>query len=156
ALPLSLREFAGYRQDLIIGASLQVSAPWGQYDSSRVVNIGTNRWTFKPEIGISKAIEAWTLEVAGAATLFTENRDFYGGSVRSQQPLYSLQGHAIYNFPAGVWGSLGATYFAGGRTHLNGVLGTDLQQNWRVGGTLALPIDIHDSVKLYVSRGVSA
>ena len=48
--------------DLIVGASLQVSAPFGQYDNDRLVNIGTNRWSFKPESGISKALCQWTLE----------------------------------------------------------------------------------------------
>jgi hypothetical protein len=153
---LSLKDFANYHQDLIIGASLQVWAPWGQYDSSRLVNIGTNRWIFKPEVGISKAMGPWTLELMAATTLFTDNRDFYGGNTRSQAPLYSAQGHAIYNFASGIWGSVDATYFAGGRSTLNGTLSNDLQQNWRVGGTLALPVDVHDSIKFYASKGVSA
>ena len=65
---LRLKEFVDYKQDLIIGASLQVSAPTGQYDDSRLVNIGTNRWSFKPEVGVSKTLGPWTLEVAAAAT----------------------------------------------------------------------------------------
>jgi len=153
---MSLAEFAGYRQDVIVGVSLQVTAPWGQYDRSRVVNIGTNRWSFKPQVGVSKAIGPWTLELTAAVTLFTDNRDFYGGNTRSQDPLYAVQGHAIYNFSSGIWGSLDATYFSGGRTTLNGTLGNDLQQNWRVGATLALPIDVRNSVKFYASSGVSA
>jgi len=153
---LSLPEFASYRQDLIIGASLRVFAPWGQYDPSRLVNIGTNRWAFKPEIGISKAIGPWTLEITAGATLYTDNNDFYGGNQRSQDPLYSFQGHAIYSFSNGIWGSLDATYFAGGRSTLNGALSSDLQQNWRFGGTLAFPVDLHNSIKLYASNGVLA
>ena len=153
---LTLKEFQDYQQDLIIGASLQVWAPWGQYDDSRVVNIGANRWAFKPQIGLSKAIGQWTLELTGAATLYTDNQDFYGGNTRSQDPLYSIQAHAIYNFPSGIWGSIDATYFAGGRSTLNGVLDNDLQQNWRGGGTLAFPVDVRNSVKFYASRGVSA
>ena len=77
---LSLKEFAGREQDLVIGASLRVSAPWSQYDSARLVNIGTNRWSFKPEIGISKTVGPWTLEATAAATIYTDNTDFYGGS----------------------------------------------------------------------------
>ncbi len=153
---LTLHEFRNYEQDLIVGASLQVSVPSSQYDASRIVNIGTNRWSFKPELGISKAIGQWTVESQVAATLFTNNRDFYAGNTRSQDPIYSLQGHAIYAFRSGIWVSLDATYFTGGRTTLNGVLGSDLQQNWRVGGTLAFPVDVHNSVKLYASNGVSA
>ncbi|HQR12668.1 MAG TPA: transporter [Casimicrobiaceae bacterium] len=153
---LTLKEFADWEQDLIIGASLRVIPPWGQYDASRVVNIGTNRWSFKPEIGISKAVGPWTLELQAAATIFTDNTDFYGGNRRSQDPIYSLQGHVIYGFRNGIWTSVDATYFAGGRTTINGALNYDLQQNWRIGATLALPVDRWNSIKFYASSGVSA
>ena len=153
---LDLKEFAAFEQDLIVGASLQVSVPWGQYDPGKLVNIGTNRWFFKPEVGVSKAVGPWTLEAQAAVTFFTDNDEFFGGATRSQDPLYSLQGHAIYSFRSGVWASLDVTHFSGGRTTLGGVRGNDLQQNWRVGGTLAFPVDRLNSVKLYASSGVSA
>ena len=153
---LTLEEFKDFEQDLIIGASLQISAPAGQYDDSRLINIGNNRWSFKPEIGISQAMGQWTLELQAAATFFTDNDDFFGGSTRSQAPIYSLQGHAIYGFRSGIWASLDATYFTGGSTTLNGVESNDRQQNWRLGGTLALPVNIRNSVKFYASSGVSA
>lgn len=153
---LTLKEFAAWEQDVIIGASLQISVPWGQYDPSRIVNLSTHRWSFKPELGISKAAGPWTLEFTAAATWFTDNDEFYGGVTRAQDPLYSLQGHAIYSFTSGIWGSLDATYFAGGRTTIDGTLNNDLQQNWRLGTTLALPVDRLNSIKLYASHGVSA
>lgn len=153
---LTLKEFAKYQQDLIVGASLQVSAPLGQYDNSRVVNLGTNRWFFKPEIGVSKALGPWTLELAGAVTLFTDNPDFFKDRTRSQEPLYSLQGHLIYAFRSGIWASFDATYFTGGRTTLGDRLNDDLQRNWRLGTSLSLPLDIRNSIKLYASSGVSA
>lgn len=153
---LRLKEFASYRQDLIVGASLQVSVPLGQYDSTKVINLGSNRWFFKPEVGVSKAVGPWTLELTAAATFYTDNDDFYNGNRRKQDPLYSVQVHTIYGFSGGSWASLDVTYFTGGRTTLNGVLNSDLQQNWRVGGTFALPVDRHHSVKLYASSGVSS
>lgn len=153
---LTLKEFATWEQDLIIGASFRVVAPWGQYDESKLVNIGTNRWSFKPEIGISKAIGPWTAEFAAGATFYTVNDDFFQGSSLSQEPLYSPRGHVIYGFRSGIWASLDATYFVGGRTIVNDVLNSDLQQNWRVGGTLAFPLDRENSVKLYASSGVRA
>ena len=154
---LTLKEFKDYEQDLIVGASLQVSVPSGQFDPSKLVNIGTNRWFFKPEVGISQAVGPWTLEFQAAATFFTDNDDFFpGGNERSQDPIYSLQGHVIYGFRSGIWGSFDVTYFNGGRTTINGNLNEDLQQNWRVGGTLAFPVDVHNSIKLYASSGVSA
>ena len=153
---LTLKEFADWEQDLIIGASLRVIAPWSQYDDTKLVNIGTNRWSFKPEIGMSKAVGPWTFEITAAATFYTDNDDFFGGNALSQDPLYSLQGHVIYGFSSGIWASLDATYFTGGRTTLNGALNSDLQQNWRIGGTLALPVDRANSVKFYISSGVSS
>jgi len=153
---LGLKEFRSYEQDLIVGASLQVSAPASQYDPSRLVNIGTHRWSFKPELGVSKAAGPWTLELTAAATVYTDNKDFYGGSTRSQDPIYSTQAHLIYGLRSGVWASVDATYFAGGRSTLDGVLANDLQQNWRLGGTFAYPLDALNSVKLYASRGVSS
>jgi hypothetical protein len=153
---LTLKDFKNYEQDLIVGASLQVSAPSSQYDPSRVVNIGTNRWSFKPEVGISKALGPWTLEFQTAVTFFTDNTDFFGGNTRSQDPIYSMQGHAIYSFPSGIWGSLDVTYFIGGRTTLDGKRNDDLQENWRLGGTLAFPVDVHNSIKFYASSGISA
>ena len=153
---LTLKEFADWEQDVIVGVSLRVSPPLGQYDESRLVNIGTNRWSFKPEVGVSKAVGPWTLEVAAAAMFFTDNDDFFGGNALTQEPIYSLQGHLIYGFRSGIWVSVDATYFAGGRTTLNGNQNNDLQQNWRFGGTVAVPVDRANSVKIYLSTGLSA
>jgi hypothetical protein len=153
---LELKDFRSYKQDLIVGASLQVSAPLGQYDETRLINLGNNRWFVKPELGVSKALGQWTLEGKLAATIYTKNDDFFNGNTRKQDPIYSAQANAIYSFANGVWASLDATYYQGGRTTLNGERNFDLQKNWRVGGTLALPVDAQNSVKIQVSSGVSA
>jgi hypothetical protein len=153
---LTPQQFAAYHQDLVIGASLQVTAPLGQYDSTRLVNLGTNIWTFKPEFGVSKALGRWTLELQAAVTVFTDNTNFYNGNKRTQDALYQLQQHVIYSFNRGVWASLDATFYTGGRSTLNDTLSNDLQQNWRVGATLAMPINRYNSLKMYASDGVSA
>lgn len=153
---LALREFRGWKQDLIVGASLQVSPPLAQYDDNRVVNIGANRWTIKPEIGVSKAIGQWIVEGQAAVVFFTDNDDFFGGHTRSQAPIYTLQGHLIHGFASGTWFAFDATYFAGGRSEIDGELSNDLQQNWRVGGTLAIPMGRLHSLKFSASSGVSA
>ncbi len=152
---MGLKEFAAYEQDVIVGASLRVIAPAGQYDSKRVVNIGGNRWSFKPELGVSKAVGPWTVELSAAATIYTDNDDFNGGKTRSQDNIYTFQAHVIRSYSTGIWASLSGTYFAGGRTTIDGVRANDLQQNWRLGGTLSFPVDRWNSVKLYASSGVS-
>ncbi|MEJ2179276.1 MAG: transporter [Gammaproteobacteria bacterium] len=152
---LSVKEFNDFRQDTIVGFTFKLTAPWGEYDNDKLLNIGTNRWSFKPEFGVSQAIKRWTLEAAAAATFYTDNEDFDSGKTREQEPIYSLQGHVVYSFPKHIWLALSATYFAGGRTTIDGVTRDDLQQNWRTGFTLALPIDRHHSVKLFGNSGVS-
>jgi len=152
---LSMQEFANYQQDLIVGASVQVSAPIGQYDPSRLVNIGTNRWYIKPDIGISKALGAFTLELSGGVFFFTINHDYYGGGSFEQDPVYTTQAHITYSIGRGVWAALDATYDLGGRTKVNGVQNDDAMENSRFGATLALPLNRSYSIKLYASTGVS-
>ena len=90
---VSMAEFPTYQQDIIVGISLQVTAPLGQYDSSKLLNVGTNRWSVKPELGVSKAWGPLILEVIPAITFFTKNDDFFGGKTLEQDPIYSVQGH---------------------------------------------------------------
>ena len=152
---LSLREFAGYHQDLIIGVSLVVTAPSGQYYASKFVNIGTDRWSFAPALGFSKALGRWTLEGAPSVTFFTDNEEWLGTKSRHQDPLFSVQGHLIYNFNRKLWAALDSTYYTGGRTSVNGSLDNDLQRNSRWGGTLAASVTRQNSLKLYFSSGIT-
>lgn len=152
---LSLKEFAGYRQDTIIGASIQVSAPGGQYDPSRAVNIATNRWSFKPDIGISHALGALTVELSTGVTFYTTNDDYFGGKTLKQDPIYSAQLHVTYDFGGGVWGAVNGTYYMGGRTTVEGVRSDVVLGNSRLGATFALPVDRQNSIKLHASTGVS-
>jgi hypothetical protein len=150
-----VQEFPAYRQDLIIGASLQVSAPLGQYDKGKLVNIGNNRWYVKPDLGISKAWGDFTLELSTGLTFFTDNDDYFGGNVLEQDPVSTTQLHATYNFGKGIWAALSGTYDYGGRTTVSGVESDDLQKNLRMGVTLAVPINRNNSLKLYASTGIS-
>lgn len=153
ALPLS--GFKDYKQDLVVGASLQIYLPIGQYDPEKLVNIGTNRFSFKPELGISKTLGHVQLELTGGATFYTVNNDFFQGKTMSQDFIGSLQGHVNYTFKRGIWAAIDGTYYWGGSTSIDGVEGNNLQKNTRLGCTLALPVSLHQSLKLYFSTGVS-
>jgi hypothetical protein len=152
---LSLTEFSTYQQDTIIGAGIELSVPTGDYDADKLVNIGTNRWSVSPKLGISKALGPWTTEVSAAAAFYSENNDFFGGKSRKQDPIYSLQGHVIYSFGRGTWAAFTGTYLWGGKTTVDGVSGDDLQRNVRFGATLSFPLNRRQSLKLYASTGVS-
>jgi hypothetical protein len=152
---LSFEEFSDFQQDTIIGLTFKLTTPAGVYDNDKLLNIGTNRWSFKPEFGISQALGRWILEGAASVVFFSDNDDFDNGKTREQDAIYSVQGHVIYSFPGGVWASIGATYFTGGRTTIDGASNDDLQRNWRSGLTLTVPVDRKNSIKIFGNSGVS-
>jgi hypothetical protein len=151
---LSMKEFAAYKQNLIIGASLAVTAPGGQYTPEKLVNLGTNRWSFKPEIGISKAWGPLTTELAAGAYFFTDNNQPFQGDNLRQDPLYTAQGHLIYYFRPGIWAAFDANYYTGGLITKDGKSADNRMENWRVGGTLSFPVHKYHSIKLYGSTGI--
>ena len=113
---LSLQEFEKYQQDIIIGASVQVSAPLGQYDDDKLVNLGNNRWFVKPDLGISKAWGGLSLELSAGVYFFSKNDDFFGGKTLEQDPIYTAQAHVTYSFGRGIWAALSFNHDYGGRT----------------------------------------
>lgn len=154
---LTAREFArAARQPAIIGVSLAVAPPLGQYRRSQLINLGANRWSFKPEIGVSRALGRWTIEGYGGVFLFTTNEQFYtGASVRTQQPILSLQAHASYTLRPQLWAAFDATWYSGGTTSVDGAKKGDLQRNSRVGATLSLPFAQRQSLKISGSTGAT-
>jgi hypothetical protein len=152
---LSLDEFRDYKPDVIIGTSLEITPPLGQYDSDKLLNIGTNRWSFKPELGVSKTWGPVTLELASGVRFYTDNNDFLDGRTLEVSPVYSVQGHLIYSITPGIWLGLDGLYYTGARATIDGRKGESLE-NARIGLTLALPINRYNSVKLYGSTGVYA
>ena len=150
---LSLQEFENYQQDIIVGASVQVSAPLGQYDNDKLVNLGNNRWFIKPDIGISKAWGGLSLELSAGVYFFSKNDDFFGGKTLEQDPIYTAQAHVTYSFGRGIWAALSFNHDYGGRTTIDGVQSDDLQQNSQVALTLALPVNRNNSIKLYANTG---
>ncbi|SNS51961.1 hypothetical protein SAMN06295912_10865 [Sphingomonas laterariae] len=153
---LDMAAFRQYRQDFLVAASVQVAIPAGQYDSRRLINLGANRWSVKPEIGMSKTWGRWITEFSAAATFYGDNDDFNGGRTRSQDTLYAAQAHLVHALPSGPWIAADATYFTGGTTRIDSISDRNLQRNWRVGLTGALPVTRHFSIKANASTGVSA
>ena len=152
---LAPKEFATRKPETLIGASVVIVVPTGQYDPQRLVNPGSNRWAFKPEIGISKPINRWTFEVMGGAWLFTANDSFFGNSRRAQKPMASLQGGVIYTLRPRMWVSGNATFYTGGSTTLNGTANEDRQRNSRIGATFSMPLTKEQSVKVAWAKGVT-
>jgi hypothetical protein len=149
------QEFRKRKHKTIVGTSLVVVAPLGQYDPDLLINIGSNRWAFKPDIGISKPLRSWILELDLGGWFFTQNSNFFNGKTLDQAPIGSAQGHVSYTFRPGLWLALDGTYYTGGRTHVDGVRQLNLQQNSRLGVTLALPLTRWQSLKFAYDRGAT-
>ena len=148
-------EFARRKPTTIVGASVSIVIPTGQYDPQRLVNPGTNRLAFKPEIGISKPKGRWTFEAMAGTWLFVRNNSFFGNSRRTQKPLLSFQGSVIYTLRKRMWLAGNATYYTGGRTVIDGTENEDRQKNSRVGATFSFPLSQQQSLKASWAKGVT-
>jgi len=151
----TLKEFSKIPRQLVVGTSLTVIAPIGQYSPERLINLGTNRWAFKPEVALSyPPDERWLLDFYAGVWLFTDNVSFYpGNATRTQDPMVAFQAHVSYSLLPQTWAAFDLTYYAGGLTSVSGMSKADRQNNVRIGGTFLLPVGDRHSVKLSCSTG---
>jgi hypothetical protein len=158
---MKLPEFAKWKQKRLLGASVVVQVPTGQYDSRLLINVGTSRWAFKPELGYSDRHGNWLVDVYGGVWFFTKTAEFFshnsfvsGTQSKTQEPIEIMEAHLSYDFKPRLWVSLDGNFWYGGRISLNGVenRGT-LQRNSRIGATAAVPITKHQSLKFSYDRG---
>lgn len=152
---LTAERFAAYQQHTIIGTSLQVALPLGQYDEARLINLGAHRWSFRPEAAVSHRRGRWLLELAAGAWLFTENDDHFGGHSLAQQALYFLKGSAIYTFRRNLWVAANYGRATGGETSIDGAHRNDLQRNDRAGLTLGMPAGRATMLKVTYTSGLA-
>jgi hypothetical protein len=156
ARAMHIKEFLDYSPKTIIGVSVVVTAPTGQYDPNAAVNIGTDRWGFKPEVGVSRTVGKWSLESAAGVWLYTANNHYIGKSIRAQVPLGSFQAHIVRNLPRRSWVSLDGTFYTGGRTNVNGQDNANYQADVRLGVTYNLTLTPRQSIKINYFNGAYA
>ncbi|QOG04380.1 transporter [Flavobacterium sp. MDT1-60] len=149
---LEKSEFRKYEQKTILGVSLVTSFPTGKYYDDKRINIGTNRWGFKPEIGISKRFSHFYAEVYGGIWFYTDNNDFLGKKME-QKPTCSLQMHASYYFKNSMWVGFNTNWFVGGKTIIDGVSDAGKIDNWRIGTTFSTPIAKGQSIRFQYHVG---
>ena len=151
------KEMARWKQKRLLGVSLKVIAPTGQYSGAKLVNWGANRWGFKPELGYSERWGHWVLDGYAGAWFYTTNSASYDGPVTKPQteaPIGSLEGHLSYDMKQRLWVSLDGNFWWGGITSLSGVENLETKQTGsRVGGTASFPISKHQSMKVSYSNG---
>jgi hypothetical protein len=150
---MDLPTFVRHRHRTLFGVSLSGVIPFGQYDQTKLINLGTNRWAFRPEAGLSHRINRWTLELYGGVWLFTTNDSFYRGARREQAPIGEVQFHVEYLLRPRLSATFNSNFYRGGRTTVNGDQNFDLQQNSRLGGTLKMPLGQRNMLRVAVSWG---
>ncbi|WP_433974869.1 transporter [Tunturiibacter lichenicola] len=158
---MSPRDYMKWKQKVLLGVSLKVLAPTGQYDPTKLINWGTNRWSFKPEFGYSQRWKNLQLDGYAGVWFFTTNTDFWSRNIyyagtrsQTQNPIGSFEGHLSYEAKPRLWASLDGNYWFGGKTSINGVQNPITQQaNSRIGGTVSFPISKRQSLKFSYSNG---
>ena len=161
---MPIQKFAKWHQKMLLGASLKVSAPTGQYDPTKLINWGANRWGFKPELGYSQRWGGrWIVDGYFGVWFFTTNNDYWSRNIfypgtrnQSQNPIGACEGHLSYDFKGSrrLWASLDGNFWFGGITSVNGVQNSfSRQSNSRIGATLSFPVSKHQSFKVSYSDG---
>ncbi len=150
---LNPKEFATFKDATIFGASLVISIPTGQYFTEKLINIGTNRWGFKPEIGVSTRIGNFYGEAYTGVWFYTKNTEYINTKTLEVEPLFNIQGQINYVFENKMWLGLNAAYANGGDALVDGVSTNSKQDNWRIGGVFSTPLSRQLSAKLQYHTG---
>ena len=161
AMTLAQMRERKWQHQHLLGVSLKVIPPTGQYDPTKLINLGSNRWTIKPELGYSRRWGHWILDAYGSVWFFSENPEFFsnndfvsGTHAQTQAPIGAAELHFSYDVRPRFWVGLDGNFWYGGRTSLDGALNPNtLQKNSRVGITAALPVTRRGSIKLSYARG---
>ena len=135
-----------------------------QYDPTKLINWGINRWAFKPELGYSQRFGNWVVDGYGGVWFYTTNSAYYSIPVprpQTEEPIGSFEGHLSYDLSRVArkkslypWVSLDGNFWIGGVTSLNGIRNLATQQTGsRIGGTFSMPVTRHQSLKVSYSDG---
>lgn len=141
--------------ETIVGASLLVQVPTGEYETDKLINLGTNRWSIKPAVGVIWPLHpTWLLEFEVAVWFFGDNDEFLG-ETRKQDPILSTEFHLIKRVRRGFWASLDANFYVGGRTSVGESQQANFQRNSRFGATVVFPMRRKHAIRGSFSTGVA-
>lgn len=150
---LTPKDYRDYKQKTIVGVNFTIILPFGQYNPNKLLNLGSNRYTFKAQIGLSQRVKKWFFEAYGSIWFFTNNNAFYTDNLLEQYPFFAGKIHVIYSLPKQMWIALDAGYGYGGRTRIDGIELDTRMSTSRIGLTYVLPIKQHHALKFVVESG---
>jgi len=154
---LSAAQFESYKPTTTLGVSLAVTAPTGLYHPNKILNLGSDRWAFKPEIALVHPFgpeQKWHFEAYANVYFYTDNISYHGREILRQQPLPGIEGHISYSFNDRLWASLDTRYSFRGTTFINGVTQNNAQQNFVIGCETNLSINPQNSLVFEFAKAV--
>jgi hypothetical protein len=154
---LSPSQFADYKPSTVLGVSFTATAPTGSYDPERILNLGADRWSFKPEIGVSHPFgpeQKWVFDAYSNVYFYTDNTSYRGREILRQEALPGLEGHMSYSFNDSVWTSLDLRYSFRASTILNGVNQDNPQQNLVLGTETNVSVTGRNSLVFAVAKSL--
>jgi hypothetical protein len=148
SIPDVLRYEPGFSMDLLA----DVAIPIGEYDKSRTLNIGQNRWYGRVGAPIVWQLGSWapgrrtTLEFLPAVWLFGDNTDFVGKTLKTD-PMFQLDAHLTRDFTEHFWGAIDLAWYNGGKATVNGVSGEKLNN---LGAGITLGYQVNENISMTV------
>jgi len=150
----SMAEFAkSKKSNTVVGAAVAVTMPFGEYSSDRLINLGSNRWVVRPQLGVTHSRGKWTGELTGSVFIYGDNNEFWMGTKLESDPLWAMQAHLIYTFKPGLWASISTAYGIGGEAKVNNIAKNNLSGNWLSALSLGVPIDRKQGLKFTLLTG---
>jgi len=141
------------KSNTVVGAAVALTMPFGEYSSERLINLGSNRWVVRPQLGVTHTRGKWTGELTGSVFLYGDNNEFWQDTKLESDPLWALQAHLIYTFKPGLWTSLSTAYGTGGEAKVNKVAKNNLSGNWLSALSFGFPIDRRQGIKITLLTG---
>lgn len=152
---LDVAQFENYKPVTILGVNLTMTAPTGSYERGKVLNLGSNRWSFRPEFALSHPFgpeQKWQLDAYANIYLYTDNTSYHGNQILRQQPLPGFEGHVSYSFTDSFWAALDTRYSFLGATFVNGADQDNAQQNFIVGSEMNISLSRRNSLAFVFAK----
>jgi len=154
---LDVAQFENYTPTATLGLSLAITAPTGLYHDDKILNLGSNRWSFKPEVALSYPFgpdQKWEFDAYTNAYFYTDNSSYHGRQLLRQEPLPGVEGHISYTLNERLWTSLDTRYSWRGITSINAIPQNNPQRNFIWGSELNISLNSRNSLVLEFAKAL--
>jgi len=146
---LRISQFENYKPSTTLGASLSLTAPTGLYNARKILNLGSDRWSFKPEVALSHPFgpqQKWQMDAYANTYFYTDNTSYRGNEILRAEPLTGFEGHISYVPNDKLWISADTRYSFRGTTSVSSVDQENPQRNFVLGSEINVNINNRNSL----------